>query len=88
MNRIIDKFIPVDTENVFMVLGKRFKIDENLKEYKVTNPAVYNQEGQLNNFSNESFMEMVHVVLSENDIMRFYNQNEKEINPSQITLLD
>lgn len=86
-NNIIDVFVPVDTENVFKLLGKSFKIDESVKEYKVTNPAVYDESGKLNNFSNESFMEMVHVVLEEADVMRFYNQNEKEISPLQVTLI-
>ena len=33
-NNIIDVFVPVDTENVFKLLGKSFKIDESVKEYK------------------------------------------------------
>lgn len=88
MKKIIDKFIPVNTENVFEVLGNKFKIDDSVKEYRVTNPAKYDEAGELNDFSNESFMEIIHVILEQNDVMRFYNQNEKEINPWLIELLD
>lgn len=88
MKKIIDKFIPVNTENVFEVLGNKFKIDDSVKEYRVTNPARYDESGELNDFSNESFMEIIHVILEQNDVMRFYNQNEKEINPWLIELLD
>lgn len=88
MKKIIDKFIPVDTDNVFSFLGKKFKIDESVKEYKVTNPATYNEAGELNDFSNESFMEVIHVVLEEYGTVKFFNQNEKEINPLLIDLLD
>jgi len=88
MKKIIDEFIPVNTENVFNFLGKKFKIDESVKEYKVTNPATYNESGELNDFSNESFMEVIHVVLEQYGTVRFFNQNEKEINELLIDLLD
>ena len=84
---LINKFVPVNTDNVFRVMDKVFQIDESVKEYRVSNPAVYDENNRLNDFSNESMMEIVHVVLEMGQPIKFYNQNEKEITPEFIKLL-
>lgn len=76
---LYDKHVPVDTDNVFEVLGMKFKLSPELKEYHVSNKAFYKQDGTLNDFTNESFMTMVRVVLSMDGFM-FFNQKGDAIN--------
>lgn len=76
---LYDKHVPVDTENVFEALGMKFKLSPELKEYHVSNKAFYKQDGTLNDFTNESFMTMVRVVLSMDGFM-FFNQKGDAIN--------
>jgi hypothetical protein len=64
----------VNTENEFEFLGQTFTISDDVKEYVVRNKA-----GEVDDFTNEAYMEEVLVVLDENCALKFYNQDYDEI---------
>lgn len=70
----------VNTENEFVFMGKTFVIDESVEEYKVHNKA-----GEVENFTNEAYMEEILTVLKKDGTIRFYNQNYDYIDNSKVT---
>ena len=60
----------VNTENEFDFMGQTFVIDSSVEEYKVHNKA-----GEVDDFTNEAYMEEILAVLRNDGFMRFYNQN-------------
>lgn len=64
------KWCYVNVDNEFEFMGKTFVIDESIEEYKV-----YKKAGEVDDFTNESYMEEILVVLDANNKIRFYNQN-------------
>lgn len=70
---LYDKHVPVDTDNVFEAMGIKFRLSPEIKEYHVSNKAFYKSDGSLNDFTNESFMTMIRVVLTIEGFM-FFNQ--------------
>lgn len=60
----------VNTENEFTFLGQPFIIGDTVEEYKVHNKA-YDVE----DYTNEAFMEEILVVLDSENNVKFYNQN-------------
>lgn len=69
----------VDTDNRFIFMDNTFIIDESVEEYKVHNKA-----GEVDNFTNETYMEEVLVVLSKDGELKFYNQNFDLIDDNKI----
>lgn len=64
----------VNTENEFDFLGQTFVISQDVKEYRVHNKA-----SEIEDYTNEAYMEEVLVVLDEGNSLKFYNQNYDEI---------
>jgi len=64
------KWCYVNTNNEFEYDGDLFYIYETVKEYKV-----YNKAGEVEDFTNEAYMDKVLVVVGLNDILSFYNQS-------------
>lgn len=60
----------VNTDNEFTFMNSTFIIDESVEDYKVRNKA-----GQVEDFTNEAYMEEVLAVLGTDGYMKFYNQN-------------
>jgi len=60
----------VNTDNEFVFMNQVFIIDESVEDYKV-----YNKAGEVEDFTNEAYMEEILAVLGSNGYMRFYNQN-------------
>lgn len=60
----------VNTENEFEFMNSIFVIGASVEEYKVHNKA-----GEVEDFTNEAYMEEILAVLGNDDIVRFYNQN-------------
>jgi len=60
----------VNTDNEFEFMDSTFVIDANVEEYKV-----YNRAGDVEDFTNEAYMEEILAVLGNDGIVRFYNQN-------------
>lgn len=60
----------VNTENEFSFMDSTFVIDKSVEEYKVINKA-----GEVEDFTNEAYMEEILAVLDKNGYIRFYNQN-------------
>lgn len=60
----------VNTENEFLFMGNIFIIDDSVEDYKV-----YNKAGEVDDFTNEAYMEEVLAVLDNNGNIKFYNQN-------------
>lgn len=60
----------VNTENEFDFMNTSFLIDENVEEYKV-----HNKSGEVEDYTNEAYMEEILVVLMNNGDLKFYNQN-------------
>ena len=68
-NAKVAKWIRVNIDNEFEFMSNKYVIDEKIEEYKV-----YNKAGTVENYTNESYMEEIFVVLDNNDNMSFYNQ--------------
>jgi len=60
----------VNTENEFTFMNQTFVIDEKVEEYKV-----HNRAGEVEDFTNEAYMEEILVVIDNNNNIKFYNQN-------------
>jgi hypothetical protein len=69
----------VNTDNEFNFMGNVFVIDESVEEYKVVNKA-----GEIEDYTNEAYMEEVLAVLGLDGIIRFYNQNYDHINDLKV----
>lgn len=73
----------VNTDNEFEFMNTIFKINDNVEEYKV-----YNKAGQVEDFTNESYMEEILVAIGKDNVLRFYNQNYDEIKSDLVTIKD
>jgi hypothetical protein len=71
----------VNTDNEFTFMGGTFVIDQSVEEYKVVNKA-----GEVEDYTNEAYMEEVLAVLGNDGIIRFYNQNYDQIEDSKVTV--
>lgn len=71
----------VDADNEFDSLGLTFTISDDVKEYRV-----HNKYGQVEEYTNESLMDEILVVINSNYIIKFYNQDYELINKDLITL--
>jgi hypothetical protein len=60
----------VNTDNEFDFMGTKFKIDDSVEEYKVINKA-----GEVEDFTNEAYMEEILAVLDNHGYIQFYNQD-------------
>lgn len=60
----------VNTENEFKFLNATFTIDNSVEEYKVHNKA-----GEVEDYTNEAYMEEILVVIAKDNDLKFYNQN-------------
>lgn len=59
----------VNTENEFNFMGDTYKIDESVEEYKV-----FKKAGEVENYTNEAYMEQVLVVVDNGMAKHYYNQ--------------
>lgn len=71
----------VDTNNEFDFMNRTFVIDESVEEYKVHNKA-----GQVDDFTNEAYMEDILVVIDKENNLKFYNQNYDLVDSRLITV--
>jgi len=71
----------VNTDNEFIFMDNVFVIDDSVKEYKV-----YNKFGEVDDFTNEAYMEEILVILSNDDSLKFYNQNFDAIDGEKVTV--
>ncbi|AKQ08550.1 hypothetical protein PQE66_gp246 [Bacillus phage PBC2] len=69
-NSKASKWCYVNTENEFKFMGKTFVIDPSVDVYKVHNKA-----GTTYEYTNESYMFEILVVIDKEDKLKFYNQN-------------
>lgn len=51
-------------------MGNVFVIDASVEEYRV-----YNKAGEVDDFTNEAYMEEILAVLGNDGFIKFYNQN-------------
>jgi len=72
----------VNTENEFTYMNLKFVISENVEEYKV-----YNKAGTIKDYTNEAYMEQILVVVDQEGLLKFYNQNYEYIEPQNIRIL-
>lgn len=73
------KWCYVNTENEFQFGNHTYVIDNSVEEYKVHNKA-----GTTYDYTNESYMFEVLVVVDENDHIKFYNQNYDYVKPEHV----
>ena len=64
----------VDADNVFEILGIKYKIDLRIKEYKV-----YNSYQNSEDFTNTTEMCTVKVMIDDDNKFHFLDENDKEI---------
>lgn len=71
----------VNVDNEFEFMGKTFVIDKDVEEYKV-----YNKAKEIEDFTNEAYMEEILIVLYEDGTLKFYNQNFDIIENDKISV--
>lgn len=71
----------VDADNVFEILGLRYKIDSRVKEYKV-----FNSYKNSRDFTNTAEMCKVNVMLDKENKIHFFDEKNNEI--FKVTLLE
>ena len=76
----VSQWCYVNTENEFEFMGDSLKISKEVGEYKVHRKA-----GEVEDYTNESIMEEILVVLGSDGNLKFYNQNYDYIEPKHIT---
>lgn len=64
----------VDADNIFSVMGIKYKIDLRIKEYRV-----YNSYQNSEDFTNTSEMCTVKVMIDADNKFHFFDENDKEI---------
>lgn len=70
LNSKASQWCYVNTDNEFEFMGSIFVISECIEDYKV-----YNKAGEVDDYTNESYMEEILAVLGNDGYIRFYNQN-------------
>lgn len=71
----------VNTDNEFSFMDNTFKIDESVEEYKVVNKA-----GEVEDYTNEAYMEEILAVLDVNGYIKFYNQNYDSVEKVRVVV--
>ncbi len=71
----------VNVDNEFTFMNQIFVINNSVEEYKV-----YNKAGEVEEFTNESYMEEILVAIDNDNNLRFYNQNYDEIDSGLINV--
>lgn len=66
----VSQWCYVNTDNEFIFMNKVFVINDNVEEYKV-----YNKAGEVEDFTNEAYMDEILAVLQNDGVVKFYNQN-------------
>jgi hypothetical protein len=79
LNSKASQWCYVNTENEFVFMGKVFIIDTSVEQYKVHNKA-----GEVEDFTNEAYMEEVLAVLSNDGSVKFYDQNYDYIEDNKV----
>jgi len=69
----------VNTDNEFTFMDKVLIIDLDVEQYKVHNKA-----GEVEDFTNEAYMEEILVVLSKDGSIKFYDQNYDYIDDNKV----
>lgn len=72
----------VNIDNEFNFMNQIFIINNNVDEYKVHNKA-----WEVEDFTNEAYMEEILVIMDKNNNLKFYNQNYDLIDSRLITTL-
>jgi len=75
------KWCYVNTENEFEFLGSTYIIDNTVEQYKV-----YNKSGDVENYTNEAYMEQILAVLSFGEL-HFFDQYGECINNDLIGMV-
>lgn len=70
----VSQWCRVDINNEFKFMDKVFSINESVEDYKV-----YNKAGEVEDYTNEAYMEEILAVLYNNSDLRFYSQNYEQI---------
>ena len=71
----------VNPDNEFRFMDNLFIIDKSVSEYAVNNKAGFTKD-----FTNESYMDKVFVVLNDGHRLIFYNQNFEKIPKEKISV--
>lgn len=81
-NAEIVEWCRVDIDNNFSFNYINFNIDKSVEEYKV-----YKKAGEIEEYTNEAYMEEILVVLKNSNDLSFYDQNYKKIENKNISVL-
>jgi len=60
----------VNIHNEFKFMQDTYEIDESVKEYKV-----FNKAGEIEDYTNEAYMETILIVVDTEDTITFYDEN-------------
>lgn len=73
----------VNTENEFTFMDKTFVIDNEVEEYKV-----HNKSFDVDDYTNEAYMEDILAVKDNEGNINFYNQNYDEVESKFVKVKD
>lgn len=73
----------VDTDNYFFFGGNKYEISQDVKEYRVKNKAEKDDNGEYNDYTNDSIMDKI-VISIENHSITFFDQNLMRIDYGKV----
>lgn len=73
------KWCLVDVDGFFTYLDSNFRIEDDVKEYKV-----YNKYSEREDYTNEAYMDKILALTTDDGEISFYNQNYKQIPTNKI----
>lgn len=76
----------VDTDNYFFFEGDKYEISQDIKEYRVKNKAVLDENGEYNDYTNDSMMDKI-VISVEDYSVTFLDQNLMRIDSSKVRVV-
>lgn len=83
----VTRICPVDIDGNFQFDDYLFQISAEDKRYEVYNKAEITNGRVTNDYTNDSLMDVIKVVLEENEPVMFYDENTNPIDAKLITLV-
>lgn len=77
----------VDTDNYFVLMGEKFEISQDIKEYRVNNKAEKDENGNYNEYTNDASMDKIAVSRDSQNELTFYDQDLKVIPTQKVRII-
>ena len=77
----------VDTDNYFVLMGEKFEISQDIKEYRVNNKAEKDENGNYNEYTNDASMDKIAISRDSQNELTFYDQDLKVIPTQKVRII-